>query len=40
MFGVFRDEPAAQQAALVCARNQNMNAYAVPAAGAPVANLV
>ncbi len=35
MFGVFRDEAAAQQAALVCGRNPNMKAYAVPAAGAP-----
>ncbi len=40
MFGVFRDEAAAQQAALVCAGHQNVKAYAVPAAGASVTSLI
>ena len=35
MFGVFRDQSAAQQAADVFGRNPGMTAYAVPAAGMP-----
>lgn len=35
MFGVFRDQSTAQQAAVVVARNPEMTAYAVPAKGAP-----
>ncbi len=40
MFGVFRDEAAAQQAALACVGNHSMKAYAVPAAGVPVTNVI
>ena len=40
MFGVFREQTAAQQAADVCGRNPGMTAYAVPAAGTPSTTIV
>ena len=40
MFGVFRGESAAQEAALACARNSGMTAYAVPASGAPSTTVI
>jgi 4-diphosphocytidyl-2-C-methyl-D-erythritol kinase len=40
MFGVFRDQSAAQEAAMRFARNPGMAAYAVPAAGAPSTSLI
>ena len=40
MFGVFRDQSAAQEAAMRFARNPEMAAYAVPAAGPPSTSLL
>ena len=40
MFGLFRDQSAAQHAADVFGRNPGMTAYAVPAAGAPTTTVV
>ena len=40
MFGIFFDQIAAERAATVLARDQNMRTYAVPLAGEPVTHVV
>lgn len=40
MFGVFKDEAVARQAALVCSADPQMKAYAVPVGGVPETRVV